>query len=1356
MKQIDIQMRSFRLKGDNRTLFCTEAKCDYNLNVLGVYYIPIKGNVLPDFWMDKKSWHYLPGSRLKEIDLQNSASLGGAYEPAAELPGAYRMNILTPDSMDESTSEALKQLKKAVGNVAEFVAERLQYSLAELAECLSLEQIDAVALAIYNCEAREQGIIIGDQTGIGKGRVASAFIRYAVKSGKKPIFFTEKPGLFSDIYRDLTAIHSDDLRPLIVNASGGNILDEDGNEVRGMAYSKTKLEAAMREGKVPDDCDFVCVTYSQLRTDDSNQKYSKCNFISEIAKDNILVLDESHNAGGEVTYHSKTKKFTGNTGLIFQTKILPFCKGIMYLSATYAKYPKNMPIYAMNTCISDISKGWRKEELRTADATVIVDSLSSVKGYFNSLPAQEIISSALCRYGQFVRRERKTEGMQVNYITLDSAGAADFGVRDLKAEHYEIYTCITKIISDIRDFQESFVIPYLEEEAKRLAKQGNRTQKGASVANASIFSSLFHIVNNVLLSIKSESIADRAIKHLSEGRKVVIALADTNESAIDSAEEEEGSDVINADYSGVFVRAFRSLLRYYVTEGRTKTPVPIEVEELGAPAEREFNEIVARFKRTTTGLCMSPIDVITKRIEDAGYSVAECTGRSRRLDLSDGIKKARIVKAAKYSAQQGKHVSLCYNNFNNNKVDVLIINQSGSTGKSAHATAANTTLKESEVKQRVMIIAQAELDINTEVQKRGRINRTGQLSHIPPLYEYLYSAIPCEKRFMMMLKAKLKSLDANTTANQRQSSDTVLETPDFFNKYGDAVVESMLNNDWATNHVLNDPLGIEPNPITHLQDKSPADEMARTAFGRMQVLSPDEQEKWYNNVLAEYNELIEDLKAKDEYDLEVKDVDYQAELLSEGVLKPATSSLGGSELTGASFISRYSVKPQNRLASAAELTDRINRNVDSGQIEPDAILAKIAAEQKEYAKVIKETEKKYIAEGLQARVQAIVSQRETREKKYKRMCDLLKKLKAGAVFEFEGNYYVLVRCYISDPKADLMSRSSAVLVSFKSTDLDKSDLTLNLADAGLEQLEKITATKATLKDYEKFLSKDKRKVELNIITGNFVRHMEDEGTVVTRFTLADGNKETGIIVKEVVENGVRTLPEWARYVSIPLNRKVVPLVYSSLDSDGATVTFRNKEIDADIAIQARRVNDDMLYYLKADARYRDFLGKPEMSEFYADKINGLKFTGGYFTGGLLSSKVKDLIAYFAEFEMSVRVARTALDKYADVIDNSRYKATDWVKLSYDKKKIPTNYVPKKKVKISPILIAELQRLSKKDCDFEIINYSEKAWAVIGDTKKYKEALKDLGGKWNARLSCGAGWVISKKYTEEDIYKKLTA
>ena len=46
-------------------------------------------------------------------------------------------------------------------------------------------------------------------------------------------------------------------------------------------------------------------------------------------------------------------------------------------------------------------------------------------------------------------------------------------------------------------------------------------------------------------------------------------------------------------------------------------------------------------------------------------------------------------------------------------------------------------------------------------------------------------------------------------------------------------------------------------------------------------------------------------------------------------------------------------------------------------------------------------------------------------------------------------------------------------------------------------------------------------------------------------------------------------------------------------------------------------------------------------------------------------------------------------------------------------------------------------------NYEIIDYSEKAIAVIGDTKEVKGQLKSLGGRFNPRLSCGAGWVFPK-------------
>lgn len=48
---------------------------------------------------------------------------------------------------------------------------------------------------------------------------------------------------------------------------------------------------------------------------------------------------------------------------------------------------------------------------------------------------------------------------------------------------------------------------------------------------------------------------------------------------------------------------------------------------------------------------------------------------------------------------------------------------------------------------------------------------------------------------------------------------------------------------------------------------------------------------------------------------------------------------------------------------------------------------------------------------------------------------------------------------------------------------------------------------------------------------------------------------------------------------------------------------------------------------------------------------------------------------------------------------------------------------------------------------EIIDYSEKSFAIIGDTKPIKETLKQLGGCFNGRLSCGAGWIFAKTKLE---------
>lgn len=56
-------------------------------------------------------------------------------------------------------------------------------------------------------------------------------------------------------------------------------------------------------------------------------------------------------------------------------------------------------------------------------------------------------------------------------------------------------------------------------------------------------------------------------------------------------------------------------------------------------------------------------------------------------------------------------------------------------------------------------------------------------------------------------------------------------------------------------------------------------------------------------------------------------------------------------------------------------------------------------------------------------------------------------------------------------------------------------------------------------------------------------------------------------------------------------------------------------------------------------------------------------------------------------------------------------------------------------------------------DVKIVDYSEKAIAIIGDTKPIKELLKALGCRFNPYLSCGVGWIASKK-REAEIRKAL--
>jgi len=60
---------------------------------------------------------------------------------------------------------------------------------------------------------------------------------------------------------------------------------------------------------------------------------------------------------------------------------------------------------------------------------------------------------------------------------------------------------------------------------------------------------------------------------------------------------------------------------------------------------------------------------------------------------------------------------------------------------------------------------------------------------------------------------------------------------------------------------------------------------------------------------------------------------------------------------------------------------------------------------------------------------------------------------------------------------------------------------------------------------------------------------------------------------------------------------------------------------------------------------------------------------------------------------------------------------------------------------------------------EIKDYTDKSFVLCGEeTKNHKDYIKELGGKWNANLKTGPGWIFSMNQKEKvnELIKKTTS
>ena len=816
-------------------------------------------------------------------DIKELAAKEDALVPYKTKSNAsYKMGTLIPKNMLFEVQKALNDLTKEKGDIDVYVRNELKYvSTATLWKALAAEQVDGIGLYLRQF-GRDQGIIIADQTGIGKGRQAAAVIRHALVNDCIPIFFTKSPNLFSDMYRDMIAIGMQEIAPFILNTdSASKIKDADGNVVFAPLSPNQQLETLTTKDviptdspqalrwfkengrKVPDldkeptlslyspishlptDYNMIFTTYSQVQSAHPYKRSwikelvaSQKNKTSKLAKKVVFILDESHLAGG---YDSIIGRW--------MRAVLPHTKACCFLSATFAKYPEVMPFYAQKTAISQANM---KDEN-------LVQAMRS-----GGLALQEIIASNLAESGQLIRRQRSNEGVDIQYKVLDQ--------EPQRSEHRQSVNSIIKLMNEVVHFETTYIRPLLDEIHSQAYQIDDRVKKppaGLGVKQAPYFSRVFTIVDQMLFALKVQDVARETLRLLREDKKVVIAFKSTMGAFLKELNLSNGDrmELKDLDFVRTLLKGLESIFYYNYTDvERKKSKKRIALNQLPPKGQKEYKRIRTAILSEQSGLSISPIDQLIELIESvskpsrlaghgqAHFKVAEVTGRNQRIAIST---EQGVGVATSFRSDAEKAFRL----FNRGDFDVLLINQSGSTGASAHSS------KEfKDQRQRTMIVHQFELDINIEMQKLGRINRTGQVN--TPSYLYLTTDIPLEIRLMTMLKSKLKMLDANTTGSQK-TNETTFESHDIFNKYGDSIAWDWVNENAEMAEKMGNPTYHKTwgGDMVRNESKSGA---IRQVTGRAGLLLVEDQERLYNDLLRRYEHKITLEKQQGTYDLETE------------------------------------------------------------------------------------------------------------------------------------------------------------------------------------------------------------------------------------------------------------------------------------------------------------------------------------------------------------------------------------------------------------------------------------------------------------------------------------------------------
>lgn len=878
----------------------------------------------------------------ESIDVARAAQENNFQRPYVAFSKVSEPRTMVPANLQEPLQAALAAVEHVHGPVDGFVERSLGFGPHTLGRRLSAEQVDALALLLHRA-MQGRGMIIGDETGIGKGRQLAGAAVFASKQACPVVFITDRANLFSDFVRDLRDIDEwGRFRPLITN-SDGTIVDVFTNEVVVDKPDPKVLSRAMEEGLKPADLgvNLIFTTYSQISGEDSR----KADWLREIIPDCLLVVDEAHVAAGSDSNISRAI-----------VDLTTAARYVAYSSATWAKTSENLHVYS-----------------RAMPESINVSSLAQTMRQGGEA-FSELFSSMLARDGAFIRREHDLSKVDFVVEIDDENRVRNEMLSDRVSEVLAAMTFVGGEINKLLARLNDDTVKILKRaRAARVGDEGGNTPQGRHAGGAAegrIFRSsfgagsvLYQVMRRSLAVMNADNVARTAIRDVAENRKPVIIFDDTGEAFVRRIVQREMIPGVDGERpslpEAVNAPTIRDLLRNVIQRlgvisydkvtdndvagaeraarrantGAAEADAAAQADEaVDIDAVLEQEEVARREERVLViedlpgmspqqaeeyragmerilqmieampALPLNAIDVVQARLADAGISFGEISGRQLRLVAPESARGESIDSPAwseaKWQLQRRdkrkRTVNATVHGFNNGELDAVCINRSAATGTSLHASP-----RFADTRQRVIVELQIPEDPTNRIQLYGRVNRFDQV--ITPVIRMCTTGIYGEVRALMMQNKKLARLSANVRSS-RENAAEFKSIPDLLNTVGRDVCKRFL----LDNGGIRSRLG-----ITDADLERPQFDAAARLTSRVALLKVSEQRTVYDEITEMYNDEIARYELSGENPLKPREFDWGAKLADREIVTGIDMEGLGSTFDGPVFLTR--VKWQTEL-----------------------------------------------------------------------------------------------------------------------------------------------------------------------------------------------------------------------------------------------------------------------------------------------------------------------------------------------------------------------------------------------------------------------------------------------------------